>query len=488
MTRVGARAARPESRPQGGGAQGGVQPGPPPSAGGRGGSGLAQVARGGAANLAGALVAAVTTLAVTVLVTREFSKPVAGAFFAAISLFLIVESASGLGAYVGLVNFIARLRRLGHEARIPVIMRAAIIPVIAVSVSAAVALILFARPLAQLLLSGHLGKAGVSPGIVADSLRALALALPFAALSDTLLGASRGYRVMRPTVVVDKIGRASVQLIGVAIAISAGSLALLAPLWAVAYIPAAAVAWYWLRRIRRRQGPPGPATGNGGAAAPSLKGDGLKRATPNGAGVQASHGITGGTGVGDANVRGFWRFTGPRALANLAQITIQRIDIVLVAIMRGPAEAAVYTAATRFLVVGQFANTALNQSAQPRFAELFAVDDRRGANDIYRATTAWLIVLTWPLYLLAVIYGPEVLSIFGHSYRAGHLVMIILGLTMLVATACGQVNMVLITTGRSSWSLANGLTALVVNVGLDLLLIPGTGSPARPSDGRPRSS
>ena len=123
----------------------------------------------------------------------------------------------------------------------------------------------------------------------------------------------------------------------------------------------------------------------------------------------------------------------------------------------GPAEAAIYTAATRFLVAGQFANAAVSQSAQPRFAELFAVDDRRGANVIYRATTAWLIVLTWPLYLLAVIYGPEVLSIFGHSYRAGHLVMIILGLTMLLATACGQVDMVLITTGRSSWSLANGL-------------------------------
>ena len=35
--------------------------------------------------------------------------------------------------------------------------------------------------------------------------------------------------------------------------------------------------------------------------------------------------------------------------------------------------------------------------------------------------------------------------------------------------------MVLITTGRSSWSLMNGLLAVVVNVGLDLLLIPRYG-------------
>ncbi len=436
---------------------------------------LAGVARGGALNLAGALVAAVATLALTVVITRQYSKPVAGAFFTATSLFLIVEAAAGLGAFVGLVNFIARLRRLENETRIPAILRAAIIPVVVVSLVATTALFLFAAPLARLLLSGHLGHAGASPGVVADALRVLALALPFAALSDTLLGATRGYRVMRPTVVVDKIGRASAQLIGVLIAISAGSIALLAPLWALPYVPAAVIGWYWLRRIRRSQRPgPGAA-----AKAPDLPSErpavspgrpGAKKAGP-----QHRRTVTMGAGVGNATASGFWRFTGPRALATLAQITIQRIDIVLVAIIRGPAAAAIYTAATRFLVAGQFANAAVNQSAQPRFAELFAVDDRRGANVVYRVTTAWLIVLTWPLYLLAVIYGPEVLSIFGHSYRAGHLVMVILGLTMLLATACGQVDMVLITTGRSSWSLANGLAALVINVGLDLLLIPRFG-------------
>ena len=53
--------------------------------------------------------------------------------------------------------------------------------------------------------------------------------------------------------------------------------------------------------------------------------------------------------------------------------------------------------------------------------------------------------------------------------------LVILGITQLVAAACGQVDMVLITTGRSSWSLMNGLLAMVVNVGLDLLLIPRYG-------------
>jgi O-antigen/teichoic acid export membrane protein len=87
-------------------------------------------------------------------------------------------------------------------------------------------------------------------------------------------------------------------------------------------------------------------------------------------------------------------------------------------------------------------------------------------------TTAWLVLLTWPMYWLSIAYGPEVLSVFGRSYTAGSAVMVILGISMLVATACGQVDMVLITTGRSSWSLFNGLLAVVVNIGLDLWLIP----------------
>lgn len=413
---------------------------------------LAEVARGSALNLAGAGISALATLAVTVLVTRQFSRAVAGAFFTATSLFLIIEAVASLGAFTGLVYFLARLRSIGAENRIPAILRAAVIPVIVVSLLAAAALLLAATPLSRLLLDGQLARAGATPAAVASALRALALTLPFATLLDTFLGASRGYRNMRPTVLIDRIARSSAQLIGVAVAAAVGSAALLAPLWALPYLPAGTAAWLWLRRIQRRQRGPAPV------------------APPPGGGQRLAD-----RRLANANPRGFWRFTTPRAIASLAQITIQRLDIVLVAIMRGPAEAAVYTAATRFLVAGQLGNGALSMAAQPRFTELFTVGNRRGANDLYQTTTGWLVLLTWPLYLLAVSYGPEVLSLFGHAYRAGDSVMVILGLTMLLATACGQVDMVLITTGRSSWSLANGLLAVGINVGLDLVLIPRYG-------------
>jgi O-antigen/teichoic acid export membrane protein len=380
------------------------------------------------------------------------------------SMFLIVKSVAGLGAGVGAVNFIARLRSLGQPAKIPLIIRAAVIPVAVASVVAAAGLFLAAEPLANLALSGHPGEAGATPATVAGALRALGLALPFAALLDTLIGAGRGYRDMRPTVVVDNLGRYTGQLLGVLVAVAVGSAALLAPLWAVPYVPAAFVAWLWLRRIRRRAetSPDGGIPeGHDAAVAPSR--------------TDAATALTGGARPLTMTTAGFWRFTAPRALASVAQITIQRLDIVLVAVLIGPAQAAVYTAATRFLVAGQFGNSAISMAAQPRFAELFAVGDRRGARQVYQVTTAWLILLTWPLYLLAIAYGPEILTVFGHSYRAGDTVMVIMGCAMLLVMGCGQVDMILVTSGRSSWSLANAGLAVVVNVTLDLLLIPRYG-------------
>jgi O-antigen/teichoic acid export membrane protein len=464
--------ARPQETPQGNGQK--------PSR-----DRLEQVARGGTLNLVGAAVAGIATVGVTVVVTRKFSPPEAGAFFTATSVFLIIEAIASLGTNVGLVYFIARLRSLGQSNRIGVIMRAAVLPVVVLAAAAAAGMILAAGPLSHLLLSADLGKGRVAPGSVATALRALALTLPFAALLDAYLGASQGYREMRPSVVLDRIGRSLGQLAGVAVAVAVGSAALLAPLWALPYVPAAVIAWFWTRRIRRK-----PSTRRGAlldvppelaallALATPWTPDQRQGASGRHANGRAAKGRPGGPRMGgpiDISARSFWRFTTPRAVASLASIILQRVDIVLVAIMKGPVEAAVYTAATRFLVAGQFAAMAVCRATQPRLTELFTVGDIRGTNMLYQATTSWLVLMTWPLYLLAAVFGPQVLAIFGHSYNAGDSVMVILALTMLLASGCGLVDVVLITSGRSSWSLWNGLLQVVVNVGLDLLLIPKYG-------------
>lgn len=422
------------------------------AAGGGGGSpgaDLGSLARGGSLGLVGAVGSAVLNVVFVMLVTRSFAKGDAGLFFTATSLFVVLYTVARLGAGTGVVYFIARFRALGQQERIPGCLRAALRPVLATAVMLGTALFVLAPRVGELV-------APDDAGTVAGLLRILAIFLPLAALSDVSLAATRGFASMRPLVAVEKLGRPAAQLLLLLLVVVAGGgAALLTAAWAAPYLPAAVLGWLWLSRLRRRaesrMADPGP----GSAAVP----DPTSPASRRGPSPRAE----------------FWRFTGPRAVASVAQAALQRLDIVLITALRGPAEAAIYAAATRFLVVGQLGNAAMLTAVQPRISALLAHRDLGAVNTVYRASTCWLVLITWPLYLLFAVFSTYVLAVFGGGYAVGAPVMVLLALAMLVATGCGLVDSVLAMAGRTSWNLGNALLALAVNVVLNLLLIPPLG-------------
>jgi O-antigen/teichoic acid export membrane protein len=101
------------------------------------------------------------------------------------------------------------------------------------------------------------------------------------------------------------------------------------------------------------------------------------------------------------------------------------------------------------------------------------------ARGVYQTTTAWLMVATWPLYFSFAIFAPTLLRVFGNGFGGGAGALQVLGLCMLVATAVGTVDMVLLMGGKSSWNLINTVVGLSCNIALNFLLIPrygGTGA------------
>jgi O-antigen/teichoic acid export membrane protein len=395
---------------------------------------LGALARRSSMSVLGSGFAAVANVALVVVVTRGIDQRSAGLFFTATSLFLLLEVACRLGTTTGLVYFIPRFRVTGQAARLRPLLRVALWPVLLASIGVGTVLAVAAPVVAE-----GLGGAGE----FVTTLRVLAVFLPIAAVYDAVTAATRGYQDMAPTILVERIGRPLAQLVLVAGAVLAGSTALLAPAWSVPYLFALLAAGWSLRRLH-----------------------GAYRAQHRAAGPPVRAGEVAGP---------FWRYTGPRILANVAQIALQRLDIVLVGVLRGPAEAAIYAAATRFLVVGQLGSQAVSLVMQPTLAERLATRDITATRTLYQLSTAWLISLTWPLYLLSAVLAPQLVTLFGRGYDTGADAIVVLAAAMLIATGCGMVDMMLTMAGKTSWNLGNVLLALAVNVGLDLLLIPEYG-------------
>ena len=73
---------------------------------------------------------------------------------------------------------------------------------------------------------------------------------------------------------------------------------------------------------------------------------------------------------------------------------------------------------------------------------------------------------------MAMLFAPLLMSIFGPQFERGATAAVILCGAMLVATACGPVDSMLLMAGRSVLSLINTGLALATNVALDLVLVP----------------
>jgi O-antigen/teichoic acid export membrane protein len=356
-----------------------------------------------------------------------------------VALFNLAMSVAVWGADVGLVRTIPRFRVLGREEHIKAVVGIASSTVLCFSLLIAAAIYLSASKISALLANGP------DPATVEPLIRASALFLPIAAVYAVLLAATRGLGKMGPTNAIDRIGRAGLQSVFALLVASAGmgTVALILG-WAVPYAIGFAVAAIWTVSLIRRSWQPLEWQ-------PARSGD---RA---------------------ALFAEFWRFALPRGLAGVFAVTVLWLDTLLIGALRSTQEAGVYAAATRYLVFGAFASQAVILAIAPKMSELLTRRDMDTARNVYRASTAWAMVIGWPVYLMLAIFAPALLSILGPGYVQAQDALTILALTMLVASGVGPVDIVLLMGGKSTWNLLNTVAAVVLNIILNVLLIPRLG-------------
>jgi O-antigen/teichoic acid export membrane protein len=157
------------------------------------------------------------------------------------------------------------------------------------------------------------------------------------------------------------------------------------------------------------------------------------------------------------------------------EILLTWLDVLLVAAIVSAAQAAIYAAASRFITSGTLVLQALRLAIAGDVSAALARGDTRRVSQMYSVASQWVVVSSWPLYLLVAVFASTVLRIFGSSNPAGAHALTVLSLAMLVNLAAGNVGTVLLMGGRSTWVLMDKGASLAVNVGANLLLVPSFG-------------
>ena len=397
-----------------------------------------QVARGSVINIAAMTVGAVLGFGLTVLVSRWLQPRAAGELFELIALFTILSYSLQLGADTGLTRWISRARAIGGLAEVRRIVLIAAVPVLTIGAATVGAVWLAAPALARILLHS------MNQTRATADFRLIAIFVPIGALSACLVAAARGFGRMWPYLGVEGVGKPVLRIGLVAVAILAGwGLRGTVLGWSIPVAIGLVVGWFILAGLIKKEAP---------AAVPAL--------TSAGRGALAAE---------------FWRFAAPRGFAGVFQVIVLWLDILLVGALLSSYDAGVYAAVSRLALIGTFALEGTRLAIAPQLATLLARRQPSRAGDLYQSATRLLVLASWPVYLLFAIFPTVVLGIFGARYTAGSAALVIIALAMLVNTGTGNVTVVMLMGGKSSWNVVNTLIALCVNIGLNFILLPRIG-------------
>lgn len=393
---------------------------------------VAALARGGILSLVGAVVSALSGFLVTFAVSRYLGPEGAGVFAVLVAGYMILLVSGKLGADTALVHVVPRLVEEGRPGAVRPAVRAALLPVICVNTVIAAALVLAAPEVVGFLLPS------VDPAVAVPALIICAIALPVGGATLILLAATRGVGRIVALVGVENILKPLLRLLLVLAALALGR-----------GVTAAVLAW----------------------AVPTVVGLGIAvaaylRYIPHSDRSEDRRAAWGPV----------WEFARPRAVAAVLEILGLQLGVILLGALSTPAAAGVYSAAARVVMVGVVLQQSLRLVVAPQMSRLMHLGQVESLTRLHRESAVWIVMLCWPLYVLILAWPAQLMSIFGPGFESGAAALSILCLGALVNLFTGNIQTVVLMSGRAEANLVITVVSVALNAALCVLLIPQFGT------------
>jgi capsular exopolysaccharide synthesis family protein len=384
------------------------------------------LARGGGLNLIGAVCNQLAGLGITLLIARELGRAQLGRYAQAYALMALLGLLSLSGLRTAMLRFVAV-----HRAdRDPGAVRGVVRLGIALSTGASL-----------LLATGLYLAAPWLVGVAFDderlvvALRFVALTLPAVTLTDIALAATQGFRTMKPYALIGLMFEPLARLGLTALLLSRG-LGLRGAMAALAISSAMAAVLAVVALYRLLGAPTMPTR---------------------------------------YRLRELFRFSMVSWVASLATSGLVWADTILLGIFRPSAEVGVYNVATRLVTLATFVMPAINTSFGPRIADLYHRGQTASLRRAYAAATSWILRLSLPAFVALAVFPRDLLALFGRGFQVGAAVTIILAAGKLIDAGTGPCALMLNMSGRPLWNMIDNIAVLVLNIALNLVLIPRFG-------------
>lgn len=151
------------------------------------------------------------------------------------------------------------------------------------------------------------------------------------------------------------------------------------------------------------------------------------------------------------------------------------IDNLFIGFFKTEADVGIYDTAFKIAASSAIILQAINAIQGPMFAEFKATNELKKLRNAVFRSNRLLFIFTLPITIFMLAFPKFLLGIFGSEFTSGALCLSVLAISNMISAICGSVGILLQMTGHQVAYNRIVMTAAIVSVALNILLIPKLG-------------
>ncbi|SDB62031.1 Membrane protein involved in the export of O-antigen and teichoic acid [Flavobacteriaceae bacterium MAR_2010_188] len=165
----------------------------------------------------------------------------------------------------------------------------------------------------------------------------------------------------------------------------------------------------------------------------------------------------------------------PMMLSGIFLVLLNWTDILMLGRFESESQIGIYNVAFKLGYLTLFFVASMNVVIMPKVSELFYKKNFSEMRKTVNKATQVVILLTVPLAIILIFFSKFILSFFGDGFVSGSLIMILITIGALFNAITGNVDQILNMTNNQKLVRNIFVFGFLLNVGLNLLLIPSLG-------------
>nr|WP_049911451.1 lipopolysaccharide biosynthesis protein [Halorubrum lipolyticum] len=162
----------------------------------------------------------------------------------------------------------------------------------------------------------------------------------------------------------------------------------------------------------------------------------------------------------------FYNHAAPVAMSSLGKVFQNRVDVLLVGALLTATAAGVYNVVLVLIAIAWIPLLSFNQLLPPVASDLYADGRTETLNAVYASVTRQIVATVIPILAVLVVFGRELLGLFGDPYVAGYVPLVVYLGGVFVGSAVGATGWLLMMTDHQYARMALDWLLAALNVAL----------------------